>query len=212
MMVLIVFSGGKVNMILRHCDLGNEKKLEKSMTIKEFIRDIILPDTNKEYKCYKITINESINGKQNLILYYQDHKIKSHHSTGVEFDYKEILNNKICLHYLEKVIRAEDIVSMDLDYEPSKDRKKLNNEIYNAEEFKKKIEQEILKRNNIEEIFKGDVSKENLIACIRQLVENLEKQNLENCELRNQLDCCKTKEDNLQQQIKWLEYRLNNKI
>ncbi|AVQ47469.1 hypothetical protein [Clostridium botulinum] len=201
-------------MILRHRDWDIEKNLERSMTIKEFIKDIVLTDVNKEYKYYRITMNESIDGKKNFIIYYQDNKIKSHHSTGIEFDYKKMFNKKIHSDYLERIIRVEDIISMDLDFELEKKHKQLNNnKVYKiVEELKKEWEQEILESDNMKKVFKDSISKDDLIICIRQLVENLEKQHLENSELQQQIDRCKEKEDNLQQQIKWLEYRLNNKI
>ncbi|APH17146.1 hypothetical protein NPD5_4193 [Clostridium sporogenes] len=201
-------------MILRHRDWDIEKNLERSMTIKEFIKDIVLTDVNKKYKYYRITMNESIDGKKNFIIYYQDNKIKSHHSTGIEFDYKKMLNKKIHSDYSERIIRAEDIISMDFDFELEKKHKQLNNnKVYKiVEELKKEWEQEMLERDNIKKVFKDSVSKDDLIICIRQLVENLEKENLENSKLQHQIDRCREKEENLQQQIKWLEYRLDNKI
>ncbi|KEI83384.1 hypothetical protein [Clostridium botulinum] len=201
-------------MILRHRDWDIEKKLERSMTIKEFIKDIVLADSNKNYKYYRITMNESIDGKKNFIIYYQDSKVKSHHSTGIEFDYKEMLNQKICLYYLERTIRVEDVINMDLDFELKKKYKQLKN----AEVCKgikgviKKWEQEILERDNIKKVFKDSVSKDDLIICIRQLIENIEKKNMEHSELAYEIDKCKKRQNDLQQQIKWLEYRLNNKI
>lgn len=88
------------------------------MTVIEFINKIVLTDENKGQKYYRISTKQSRGGKQNLIIYYEDSKIKSHHSNGKEFDYSKVIDGEILPFYYEKTIRPEDIISMDLDFHP----------------------------------------------------------------------------------------------
>jgi len=203
-------------MILRHRDWDSEKELEKPMTVGKFIEEIVLKDKNKERKYFKISIKEEISGKSNLIIYYQNNEIKSHHSTGIEFNYNEIVDLEIRPYYYERVTRVEDIISMNLDFEPEKNNKATTLSKEKMDKITKELlikwEREELERNNRKKVFYDNINQEDLIICVRQLLEDLEKQKLMHYDLLYKINRCKEKEKNLQQQIKWLEYRLNNKL
>ena len=201
-------------MILRHRDWDKQIKLEKTMTVGDFVEEIVLKDENKKNKYYTISIKESIDGKRNLIIYYQYNNVKSHHSTGAEFDYNTVIDLEIIPSYSERIIKVDDIISMDSDFEHKYKHKALTKEeIYKTtEELLKKWEQEEGEKDNRRKVFEDNVTKENLIICIRQFVSDLEKENLRNSELKHQIEICKKREENLQQQIKWLEYRLNDRV
>ncbi|EOU1742887.1 hypothetical protein LTY04_001112 [Clostridium perfringens] len=60
------------------------------------------------------TIQE-LNGKQNMILYFQDGVLKSHHTTYQKFDYNDVLDYEISPSYRVKYVLLEDVLSLDAD-------------------------------------------------------------------------------------------------
>lgn len=203
-------------MILRHRDWDSEKELEKPMTVGQFVQEIVLNDENKEKKYFRISMKQAIDGKSNLIIYCQDNKVKSHHSTGIEFDYNSVIDWEILPHYSERIIRSEDIISMSLDFEPKRKHKAKTWTKEGMDKISKELssewERDLSEENNRKRVFNNNVTQDDLITCIRQLIEDLQKQKLANTNLEQRINECKEREENLQQQIKWLEYRLNNKL
>lgn len=157
-------------MILRHRDWDAHKKLDEGMTVADFIKQIVLINKDKNKKYYKISTIETFDNKQNLIIYCQYNKVKSHHSTGIYFDYKQLLNEKIKPYYEERTIRTVDIISFTNDFEK-------------------------------EEQYKSEGG-----------IKNILNNDIEYYELKNELDKYKKNNEEFQEQIKWLEYRLDNNI
>ena len=202
-------------MILRHRDWDKYGKLQRTMTVGDFVNEIVLTDKNKECKYYRISITEEREGKSNLVIYYQDNIVKSHHSTGAEFDYKDVVDCEIITGYSERTITVEDIISMKLDF-VAKDKvhttltKEERDKV--LEKLHRKWDEEELEKSNRKNVFNGDVGVKELVACVQQLVKDLGEQKSKNYEFRDEIAKCKEREDILQQQIKWLEYRIGRKL
>ncbi|MBW9170763.1 hypothetical protein K2F43_06025 [Clostridium estertheticum] len=202
-------------MMLRHRDWDKYGKLQKTMTVEDFIKEIVLTDKNKECKYYRISLTEQLGSKSNLMIYYQDNIVKSHHSTRAKFDYKDVLDNEIIIGYSERTITVEDIISMKLDFvAEDKVHTDLTQEERDkvVEKLHREWDEEELEKSNRKNVFNGDVGVKELVACVQQLVKDLEKQNSKNYEFRDEIAKCKDREDILQQQIKWLEYRIDKKL
>jgi len=201
-------------MILKHRNNDESIQLQRTMTVGEFIEEIVLVDVNKERKCFSVSVKQDCNGRQNLTIYYQDDMVKSHHSGGIEFDYKEVLDWDIYERYSVGIIRAEDITSMKFDFEQKEQHVKLPKE--EMDKVLKKLfedmDYEELEKSNRKNIFNDNVGEKEIIACVKQLVKDLEVQNSKNYHFRDEIAKCKEREDILQEQIKWLEYRLDKKL
>lgn len=102
-------------MILRLRNDGNVIE-HSEKTVKDFIDNIIYKTEDKENKVFVIHTIQSLNGKQNMILYFQDGVLKSHHTSFAKFDYNDVLNYEVSPSYRVKYIVLEDILSLDADY------------------------------------------------------------------------------------------------
>ncbi|HFD2043863.1 TPA: hypothetical protein ACF2DM_000673 [Clostridium perfringens] len=103
-------------MILRLINDGTVTKHEEK-TVRDFIDNIIYKTEDRENKVFVIHTIQSLNGKQNMILYFQDGVLKSHHTTFQKFDYNDVLNYEVSPSYRVKYIVLEDILSVDDNYE-----------------------------------------------------------------------------------------------
>lgn len=103
-------------MILRLRNDGNVIE-HSEKTVKDFIDNIIYKTEDRENKVFVIHTIQSLNGKQNMILYFQDGVLKSHHTSFGKFDYNDVLNYEVSPSYRVKYIVLEDILSVDDNYE-----------------------------------------------------------------------------------------------
>lgn len=103
-------------MILRLINDGTVTKHEEK-TVRDFIDNIIYKTEDRENKVFVIHTIQALNGKQNMILYFQDGVLKSHHTTFQNFDYNDVLDYEIFPSYRVKYVLLEDILSVDDDYE-----------------------------------------------------------------------------------------------
>lgn len=103
-------------MILRLRNDGNVIE-HSEKTVKDFIDNIIYKTKDKENKVFVIHTIQSLNGKQNMILYFQNGVLKSHHTSFGKFDYNYVLNYEVSPSYRVKYIALEDILSLDTDNE-----------------------------------------------------------------------------------------------
>ncbi|QPS29758.1 hypothetical protein [Clostridium perfringens] len=117
-------------MILRLINDGTVTKHEEK-TVRDFIDNIIYKTEDRENKVFVIHTIQALNGKQNMILYFQDGVLKSHHTTFQKFDYNDVLDYEISPSYKVKYVLFEDIRSVDDDYEEqmedSYSRKRVSN-------------------------------------------------------------------------------------
>lgn len=86
-------------------------------TVRDFIDNIIYKTEDKENKAFLIHTTKALNGNQNMILYFQDGVLKSHHTTFQKFDYNDVLDYEISPSYRVKYVLLEDILSIDTDNE-----------------------------------------------------------------------------------------------
>lgn len=103
-------------MILRLRNDGNVIE-HSEKTVRDFIDNIIYETEGKENKAFLIHTTKALNGNQNMILYFQDGVLKSHHTTFQKFDYNDVLDYEISPSYRVKYVLLEDILSIDTDNE-----------------------------------------------------------------------------------------------
>lgn len=84
-------------------------------TVKEFIENELEKIEDREENYYKLSIKNSYEDMKNIILYYQDDVLKSHHTTGKRFEYKDVLNHEILGYYTLQKLRVENIKSVDFN-------------------------------------------------------------------------------------------------
>ncbi|OPX47852.1 hypothetical protein [Clostridium thermobutyricum] len=84
-------------------------------TVREFIENIIEKTEDKENKYFKISTKVGLSGNRNMILYYQDGILKSHHTTRQKFDYKLVLDYEIYDEYYMGILKMNNILSYDFD-------------------------------------------------------------------------------------------------
>jgi hypothetical protein len=203
-------------MIICNSTNGTKELSHNVTTVQEFIDKVIMHDLNRYKKSYFISTKEQYDGgKNNMVLYWQNETLKSHHSAFEKFDYTNVMDWEICSYYYEKIITVDDIVSMDKDdIDSKKERLKRKNAI-NKKDFDgimKKVlrDQEISNKRNIR--FKDDVTNEELIECVKVLVDDYYNQVYKNYSLKDQNERLNSTVEKLEAKIKWLEYRMDNKF
>lgn len=102
-------------MIIRHREWGGNNIIHDAKTVEEFIEKVINKTKDKEKKYFRICTKEYFEGKGNMLLYFQDGKLKSHHSTLCKFDYKDVLEYEIWPRYSVDLLKAENIISIEFD-------------------------------------------------------------------------------------------------
>lgn len=102
-------------MIIHHRSWGGNNIRHSCRTVKEFINEELMKIDGKENKYFRICTKKEYNGKSNMLLYFQDGKLKSHHSTKVAFDYNDVLDYEIYELYSMNDLKVDNIVSVDYD-------------------------------------------------------------------------------------------------
>lgn len=90
-------------------------ELEKKMTLRNFIYDIILKDKENKYKYYSVFFVKNFEAN-NMILFFKNSVLKSHHSSFSKMDYNDYLDFEIRRNYGTGIIGMDNIYSMDKDY------------------------------------------------------------------------------------------------
>lgn len=102
-------------MIIHHIDWVGNKICHRCKTVREFINEELMKIDGKENKYFRICTKKEYYGKKNLLLYFQDGKLKSHHSTQIAFDYNDVLDYEIYGFYSMDDLKVTNIVSVDCD-------------------------------------------------------------------------------------------------
>lgn len=193
-------------MLLRNLSKTNYK-LNSRITLEEFIKDIIDKDEEKEIKFYVIHLENQLH-KRNMILYYQNGKLKSHHTTFCKFDYMDHMNDYIKLDYESGYIKTENIYSFSKDYE-------VDEKIRTEDKSIEKIIEEMIEMSRKNSLI-GDarfrvkkLSDEEMREVISILIEKLDDYEMELSSLKSDLNRQKSDNYCLSESIKWLEYKLN---
>jgi hypothetical protein len=195
-------------MIINHRSMNTQRIEHGERTVRDFIDNIIIKTHSKENKYFHICIYPYINGLGNLIMYFQDGILKSHHDTMRKFDYKEVVDCEILKWYNLGCLCIQDIHSIDCD----------NLEEFEAELNRKEPDYTVKCSENLMEIFnrhaheerirnkinKSDVSYEDLVECVKQLGKDLKKSEERNRELERGFRKLKEKNEILTQKMKWV--------
>lgn len=207
-------------MILRNTN-GRDLKLERTMTVDEFIKEIVENDNERVFKYYVISLKANLHSR-NMRLYYQDGVLKSQHTTGSKLDYNDYLNYEIWESYCSKYRTVDNIwnYSYDSNAGDGNKPKKIDNERRDPKKFKEKCDkifEEIrikdearAKINKIKWNLKGEeITFEDLVKCVKQLTWDVDSCESENRSLRSDLNRLKEENQMLYSQIKWLEYKID---
>lgn len=204
-------------MIIHHGSWGMNNIRHNYKTVKEFIDNEIMRIEGKENKYFRICTKKSYNGKQNMLLYFQDGKLKSHHSTQVAFNYNDVLEYEIYEMYSMDDLKVTNIVSVDCDCleDLEKKLKQKDEEVltFNLETLgmskQEKIKyhlNKIFEENEVKNIVKSSEYIEgNIVA---KALRMLFKQTDEITTLNNRMTELERIVEQQSQQIKWLS---NNK-
>lgn len=84
-------------------------------TLKEFIDKEIMTTKDKENKYFRIFLKYPYEGKRKIVLYFQDGKLKSHHSSGKKFDIKDVISYEVDKKYSVDDINDKEVRSYDYD-------------------------------------------------------------------------------------------------
>lgn len=97
-----------------HGWLGGNIK-HNSKTVREFIEKEIMTKDDKENKYFRICLKNGLDGCRKLVLYFQDNKLKSHHSTGKKFNYNDVIDYEVYEYYSIDDIKNSEVRSFDYD-------------------------------------------------------------------------------------------------
>lgn len=103
-------------MVIHHIHWYGNKIQHDCKTVREFIDKELMKIENKEKKYFRIRTKQAYNRCNNLLMYFQNGELKSHHSTCIRFDYKDVLDYEICDGYSMNDITVDNIISIDCDY------------------------------------------------------------------------------------------------
>ena len=109
-------------MLISFSRFGEEIK-HNNNTLRDFIDNTVNTTEDKELKVFRVRLKQEIENKRNLILYFQNGVLKSHHTTLGEFDYNDMLDFQVCKTYSCKVVEVEDIISYDDDCKENFERR-----------------------------------------------------------------------------------------
>lgn len=102
-------------MIIHHGSWGMNNIRHNCKTVREFIDKELMQIEGKENKYFRICTKKAYDKKQNMLLYFQDGKLKSHHSTQLEFNYEDVLDYEIFEFYSMDDLKVTNIVSVQDD-------------------------------------------------------------------------------------------------
>lgn len=200
-------------MILRSTN-GKRHFLEEEITLIEFINSVIEKDEDKELKYYGVHLLENISTR-NMVLYYQNGELKSHHTTFCKFEYKDYLNSLIDKGYFCDYIKVKHINSFDKD----NNEKEKKIELQQVEKDLSDSIEEMIKemqiksnRREVKEKFKWDrknTTEEDIKDALKVVIEDYEKlkDNYSNLNFSFEREVEMNKK--LNEKIKWLEYKLD---
>lgn len=202
-------------MIIHHRDWLGDNISHECKTVREFINKELMKISNKEKKYFRICTKAQYEGKQNLLLYFQDGKLKSHHSTKIAFDYNDVLDYEIYGTYSIDDLEVTNIDSIDSDCEEEMAEKlnKIANRnkdlIIDRETLGMSKQEKIM--YSIDKMFEEDVirrsikdNKDITDDTIVKALKILFKQTDEITTLNNKIAELEKKVEQQSQQIKWL--------
>lgn len=158
-------------------------ELEREMTLRNFIDDIILKDKENKYKYYSVFFEKNFHSN-NMILFFENSVLKSHHSAFLKMDYNDYLDFEIRKNYGMGTIEMDNIYSMDKDY--TDDDCNFRKPIY--------LEPSLEELYNC---FEDEVNEKNKIIFEPQLEQ-----------VKNEIRKKEKEIERLKQKKKWVEYRM----
>lgn len=200
-------------MIIHHGNWGMNNIRHNCKTVREFIDKELMRIEGKENKYFRICTKKSYNKKQNMLLYFQDGKLKSHHSTQVAFNYEEVLDYEIFEFYSMDDLKVTNIVSVDCDCkeELKENFKKEDMGIFkfdletlgmSKEEELKYYINKMIEEDKVKSIVKSSSYVEDKI--VAKALKMLFKETNEIIDLRNRISELERVVEQQSQQIKWL--------
>ena len=202
-------------MIIRHREWGDNKIIHDAKTVEEFIEKVINKTKDKEKKYFRICTKEYLDGKGNMLLYFQDGKLKSHHSTLCKFDYKDVLEYEIWPRYSVDYIKVENIISLDFDNIEERDndleRCKKSNRLYKIdinrtlESEEEKMYRFYNEERLLENIYDGKFKDGYLEKIVQILVERNSKNEDNIISLNNLVNEMYEEINVLKAKIEWLD-------
>lgn len=207
-------------MILRNAN-NRDNKLEKQITVREFIKEIIEKDNERYLKYYRISLEANLKCR-NMILYYHYGTLKSQHTTGIRMDYEDYIDHEICYTYGNGYITVDNIWNYDRDFKAEDGNKPQNIEIKSSnkkdmkeicnktiEEYEREKEQ----RNKVEKVkwphMRVGVTFEDLVECVAQMAWDMDSHRSNNSECSYGIKRLTEQNELLYSQIRWLEYKIN---
>lgn len=201
-------------MIIHHKEWGGNNVKHEEKTVRDFINKIIMKNPNKEKKYFRICAKQWLDGKGNMLLYFQDGILKSHHSGGDEFNYKDILEYELHEYYSIDDLSVDNIRSVDCDNNEqleqrmiayrSRERSWHTDDMINGmEALERELKEEKIKKTIKEDNIKND----DLVLVVRQLCVDMEiMERMERKQLLLEKEIAKLEEENEKQsqQIIWL--------
>lgn len=203
-------------------------ELEKSITVEEFIKEVIERDDERHLKYYGIILKAELYSR-NMVLYYQDGILKSHHSSGLRMDYDDYLNYEITKKYMTDYITVGNIRDFKKDYDGedgNKPRRILNKGL--SKEMMKKLNESLeesigkskreqMERDIINKVTSAhnlkEVTFEDLVRCVSQIAVHTDdmkfKKGNDDYLLKWTIKGLQDENKALKEQIKWLEYKFN---
>lgn len=200
-------------MIIHHRSWGGNNIRHSCRTVEEFINEELMKIDGKENKYFRICTKKEYNGKSNMLLYFQDGKLKSHHSTKVAFDYNDVLDYEIYELYSMNDLKVDNIVSVDYDclkeLEKMLKEKKEKDLTFDLETLGMSEEEKlrhrlnkIFEENRVKDIIESGESIEDDV--LAKALRILFKQTGEITKLNNRISELEKIVERQSQQIKWL--------
>lgn len=195
-------------MIIRHRSWGENTLNHNCLTVKEFVENIIMNEPDKELKYFRICTTREFNGNANLLLYIQDGKIKSHHSTMKKFDWNDVIDWEIRTKYSMDIIKLHNILSLEYDCLEDIEKK------FNGTDFKFDIlstEEKISKMfedMQIKRDINGNCSMEDIRLCVKILVDENEELSSKVTGLEHEYKELEKENYFLNERLKWIGIKL----
>lgn len=197
-------------MIIR--DMSNTEIIKhNAKTIQEFIELVIKNETEREKKFYITSLKKDIDGSKNIVFYYQDGILKSHHTSFIKFDYNDIIDNEIVDTCRIGVISIENIISLQDNTKEEQDKrldsemeKSLYIDMRYSSDFLKKMNQEFDEETKLKKLSNiKDVSHEELVEIVEIMNYRLDKRGREISNLNSVVRELYDEFDRLNQRFNW---------
>jgi len=198
-------------MIIRHkCWGGNNVKHEEK-TVRDFIDKVIMKIPNKEKKYFRICTKQWLDGMGNMVLYFQDGILKSHHTDGDEFNYQDVLDYELHKYYSIDDLGVDNIRSVECDTKRQiEQRIKARNRFHRSWHTEDMVDvwkaiERGWKEDEIRRTIKNKhLNNEELIIVVRQLSIDIERMDRKVSILERKIDDLQEENEKQCQQIKWL--------